>query len=56
MNQGSGETEWLTPLGYVNAVVKARKRAKTAEAKLLERVPEEAKAAAAAMLKVNDGK
>lgn len=54
--QENEETEWLTPLGYVNAVERARKRARAAETKLMERVPESDRQRAKEMLRANDGR
>lgn len=49
-------TKQLTPLGYVNAVESARKRATGIEDRLLKQVPEGQRERASAMLKQNDGK
>lgn len=49
-------TKVLSPLGYVNAVESARKRATGIEERLLKQVPEAKRDVATAMLKANDGK
>ncbi len=49
-------TKVLTPLGYVNAVESARRRAKDIESRILKQVPEADRARAESMLKANDGK
>ena len=52
----NGSVKWLSPLGYVNAVDQARKRAKKAEEKLLERVEVEERGKARLLLKDLDAK
>lgn len=56
MEQNENLVEWLSPLGYVNAIDRARKKVKAMEEKLLERVQMEDRAKARLLLKDLDAK
>lgn len=55
-NGQESEQEWLSPLGYVNAVERRRKSARQAEEKLLEKVHMDDRAKARLLLKDLDAK